>query len=421
MLWLYLLFAKISGPSCGLVLRRRMKRVKEDPVRYVEKLGQIATQRPAGTVLWVHALSVGEALGVMTVLRRLGEVMPEAHFLLTTVTLTSAQTFKKTGLPPRVIHQFLPADAQGPVNAFLDHWKPDAVAFAELDLWPYMLRQVRKRGLPLMMINGRVTDRSITKYQKQLGDTRRILASFDQFLMQDARSAERLKALGAPADRITTVGSLKAAAEPRLAFEVALAGRPVWLASSTATAEEDQLFAAHALARKNIPDLLLVIAPRHIKFADQTQALAQSTFNHVTRRSTGILPTSDTEVYIADSFGEMGLWCRVCPIVFIGHSMPNCTPALTGKNPFEALVLGQMVVHGPDFANFVAIYEGLLAVGATCQIQDSTDLAARVVQSFKDAPWRAGHVESIISDGRSAIDLTRGVLQQAVAISRDAS
>ena len=101
--------------------------------------------------------------------------------------------------------------------------------------------------------------------------------------------------------------------------------------------------------------------------------------------------------------------------------MPNCTPALTGKNPFEALVLGQMVVHGPDFANFVAIYEGLLAVGATCQIQDSTDLAARVVQSFKDAPWRAGHVESIISDGRSAIDLTRGVLQQAVAISRDAS
>ena len=431
MLWLYLLFAKISRPIWGLVLRRRMKRGKEDPVRYVEKLGQIATQRPAGTVLWVHALSVGEALGVMTVLRRLGEVMPEAHFLLTTVTLTSAQTFKKTGLPPRVIHQFLPADAQGPVNAFLDHWKPDAVAFAELDLWPYMLRQVRKRGLPLMMINGRVTDCSITKYQKQLGDTRRILASFDQFLVQDARSAERLKALGAPADRITTVGSLKAAAdplpdlvEPRLAFEVALAGRPVWLASSTATAEEDQLFAAHALARENIPDLLLVIAPRHIKFADQTQALAQSTFNHVTRRSTGVLPTSDTEVYIADSFGEMGLWCRVCPIVFVGHSMPNCTPALTGKNPFEALVLGQMVVHGPDFANFVAIYEGLLAVGATCRIQDSTDLAARVVQSFKDAPWRAGHVDaaqSIISDGRSAIDLTRGVLQQAVAISRDAS
>ena len=101
MLWLYLLFAKISRPIWGLVLRRRMKRGKEDPVRYVEKLGQIATQRPAGTVLWVHALSVGEALGVITVLRRLGEVMPEAHFLLTTVTLTSAQTFKKTGLPPR--------------------------------------------------------------------------------------------------------------------------------------------------------------------------------------------------------------------------------------------------------------------------------------------------------------------------------
>jgi 3-deoxy-D-manno-octulosonic-acid transferase len=281
------------------------------------------------------------------------------------------------------------------------------------------------------LINGRVTDRSFAKYKKRIGDTKRILALFDAYLMQEKQSAERLNALGAPAHRITTIGSIKTSAdplpdlaEPRLAFEAVLAGRPVWLAVSTSGAEEDQLFCAHAIARKTIPDLLLVIAPRHIKFADQTQALAQAVFEQVTRRSTGAPLTPDTEVYIADSFGEMGLWCRVCPFVFIGHSMPNCVPPLTGKNPFEALILGQMVAHGPDFANFAAIYKELLAARATLQVQDSTDLAAAIVRSFGDLAWRSAHVEAargVIAQGQSAIDLTQDALQQAVAISTSSS
>ena len=431
MLQLYLLFAKISWPIWKLSLSRRALNGKEDPVRYVEKLGKISTPRPVGKLLWIHALSVGEALTIMTVLRRLGETLPDAHFLLTTVTLASAQTFKNTGLPPRVIHQFLPADARGPVRNFLNHWEPDAVAIAELDLWPYMLQQVRKSGLPLLMINGRVTDRSFAKYKKMTNDTTQILALFDAYLMQDKQSADRLKTLGATANRIKTIGSIKTSADPlpdlveqRFAFEAALAGRPAWLAASTAGVEEDQLFAAHALARETIPDLLLVIAPRHIKFVDQTQATAQTVFKHVTRRSTGAPVTPDTEVYIADSFGEMGLWYRVCPFVFIGHSMPNCGPPLTGKNPFEALILGQMVAHGPNFANFRLIYEKLLAARATRQVQDSVDMAAAIVRSFDDLAWRSAHVEAakgVIAQGHSAIETTRDALQKAIATSPSSS
>ncbi|MEJ6611507.1 MAG: glycosyltransferase N-terminal domain-containing protein [Paracoccaceae bacterium] len=351
-----------------------------------EKLGYFRLQRPEGLLLWFHALSVGESLALLTLLKRLGRLYPSAHFLLTTNTKTSVEALTSVGLPERVIHSYLPADARGPVQRFLNHWKPDILAITETDLWPYMITQASRRGIPLVLINGRVANTSFRRRMKTRNIYYNILPMFQQILAQDKVDADRFIALRAPTENVQILGSLKSSADPlpyffdeRDQITTKIGGRPVWLAASTEPREEDQMFEAHSQAREKIPDLLMIIAPRHIKFADKTESLAKERFNDVSRRSNHQSITSDTAVYIADSFGEMGLWYTIALLVFIGHTMPGFLPPLPGKNPYEALNFGAYVLHGPDYADFTSSYGRLTAAGATKQILNASELASEII------------------------------------------
>ncbi|MDC1297153.1 hypothetical protein N8Z37_02460 [Octadecabacter sp.] len=382
----YLALATISAPLWKIVLQQRIKSDKEDPSRVQEKLGYFRLQRPEGLLLWFHALSVGESLALLTLLKRLGRLYPSAHFLLTTNTKTSVEALTSVGLPERVIHSYLPADARGPVQRFLNHWKPDILAITETDLWPYMITQASRRGIPLVLINGRVANTSFRRRMKTRNIYYNILPMFQQILAQDKVDADRFIALGAPTENVQILGSLKSSADPlpyffdeRDQITTKIGGRPVWLAASTEPREEDQMFEAHSQAREKIPDLLMIIAPRHIKFADKTESLAKERFNDVSRRSNHQSITSDTAVYIADSFGEMGLWYTIAPVVFIGHTMPGFLPPLPGKNPYEALNFGAYVLHGPDYADFTSSYGRLTAAGATKQILNASELASEII------------------------------------------
>ena len=368
------------------MLQQRIKSDKEDPSRVQEKLGYFRLQRPEGLLLWFHALSVGESLALLTLLKRLGRLYPSAHFLLTTNTKTSVEALTSVGLPERVIHSYLPADARGPVQRFLNHWKPDILAITETDLWPYMITQASRRGIPLVLINGRVANTSFRRRMKTRNIYYNILPMFQQILAQDKVDADRFIALRAPTENVQILGSLKSSADPlpyffdeRDQITTKIGGRPVWLAASTEPREEDQMFEAHSQAREKIPDLLMIIAPRHIKFADKTESLAKERFNDVSRRSNHQSITSDTAVYIADSFGEMGLWYTIALLVFIGHTMPGFLPPLPGKNPYEALNFGAYVLHGPDYADFTSSYGRLTAAGATKQILNASELASEII------------------------------------------
>ena len=368
------------------MLQQRIKSDKEDPSRVQEKLGYFRLQRPEGLLLWFHALSVGESLALLTLLKRLGRLYPSAHFLLTTNTKTSVEALTSVGLPERVIHSYLPADARGPVQRFLNHWKPDILAITETDLWPYMITQASRRGIPLVLINGRVANTSFRRRMKTRNIYYNILPMFQQILAQDKVDADRFITLGAPSKNVQVLGSLKSSADPlpyffdeRDQITTKIGGRPVWLAASTEPREEDQMFEAHSQAREKIPDLLMIIAPRHIKFADKTESLAKERFNDVSRRSNHQSITSDTAVYIADSFGEMGLWYTIALLVFIGHTMPGFLPPLPGKNPYEALNFGAYVLHGPDYADFTSSYGRLTAAGATKQILNASELASEII------------------------------------------
>ena len=421
---IYLLFANYNLPIWRIVLKLRIKKGKEDPTRYQEKLGLITEIRPDGILLWFHALSVGESLALMSMLRRLGVMMPNAHFVLTTSTLTSVEALNKIGLPPRVIHQFLPADSRLPIQSFLNHWKPSLVAITELDLWPYMLTQVKKRKIPLILINGRVTDRTYKKHFKNNGFIASVLKLFDLYLVQDGVSLKRIVELGAPAEFVKNIGTLKIGADPlpdfpeaRLAFKDAVGARPIWVAASTHLSEEIHIYNAHQLARKIVPNLLLIIVPRNIKELRLTEENAEVHFSNILKRSSGMLPDFQTEVFIADTFGEMGLWFRIAEITLIGHSMQVSQKVLTGKNPFEALVLGQMVLHGPNFKNFDAVYKLLLDRKATRTVWSSTDLAQDIIDAISNHEFKNPYLlasRHLIEEGQASIKNTAEILRMKV-------
>ncbi|MCL4189603.1 MAG: 3-deoxy-D-manno-octulosonic acid transferase [Rhodobacteraceae bacterium] len=406
----YLGLARVAGPLWRLALARRTRAGKEDPARVGEKLGRPGRPRPDGTLLWFHAVSVGESLALLTLLQRLGEEMPEAHFLLTTITRTSAEALAKAGLPARVIHQFAPADAPGPVRAFLDHWHPDAAVVSERDLWPLTLTETHARGIPMMLINARVTNRGFKRRKRLPALYRGVYGLFDRILMQNEDSRTRFVALGAPAGRLEHMGVLKTASAPlpdrpeeRARLEALLGDRPRWVAGSTHRLEEAQILDAHAAARAQAGDLLLILAPRQPDLADATEAEARARFasGTVARRSRGEALAAGTAVYIADTIGDMGLWFRLCPVAFMGHSLPVEGRVLTGKNPWEAIALGALVLHGPNLGNFAESYAVLRAAGASVEVADAAALAAAVAAA-QDAAFRAPRVAAATAQAAAA-------------------
>lgn len=419
---LYLAASALSEPLWRMSLKRRVQRGKEDPSRLAERMGHTTIARPKGVLVWVHALGIGEAGAILSVVRALRETRPDVQVLLTTNTRTGADGLAKMGLPDGVIHQYAPIDAPGPVARFLDHWRPDAFVLAELDLWPRMLRSLGLREVPMVMVNARLTDRRFAGRMRLRSLFAKSLAGFRQILVQDALSASRMAELGADQARVQVAGLLKAAAAPlpvrdedQTALTDAFGGRPVWCAAATEAREHAPILAAHATAREVIPNLLLILAPRQLTDADSACDLAAATFGvPPPRRSLDQMPQADDAVFLADSMGEMGLWYRLAPLSFVGHSLdlPG-DPPLSGKNPFEAALLGSVVLHGPRIGNFTESYEALDrgdAAIALATTQDLPDVLIRLLTNPQIMAARALAATTVLEQARGALPLTLGAV-----------
>ena len=390
----YLALAALSGPLWRWAVRRRVARGKEDAARVGERWGQASAPRPKGPLLWVHALGIGEAAAMLAVIRAVQAARPDVAVLLTTGTRTGADGLARMGLPAGVIHQYAPVDATAPVARFLDHWRPDMMLLAELDLWPLMLSRLEGRGVPMVMANARLTDKRFRGRMRMRPLMRDVLALFDAVLVQDALTAMRMNVLGADPAKVTVAGLLKAGAAPlpdRLAerqrLGAALAGRPVWLAAATHAQETAAMLAAHQVVLAALPEALLILAPRQLTDADHVaQAVAES-YGAVARRSLGDTPQG--AVFLADTMGEMGLWYRLAPVAFVGHSLAVDGAALTGKNPFEAVALGCAVLHGPCVTNFADSYA---ALGDAGLVDSAGALGAAVLAMLGDDDLRGAQV-----------------------------
>ncbi len=372
----------LLAPALRVNLRRRVTRGREIAERLPERRGIDGTERPAGPLLWMHAASVGETTSILPVLTALRS---RARVLLTTGTVTSQtlldRQLEELGLGGDVLHRFAPLDVPSWVDRFLSHWRPDAACFVESELWPNQLLACRARGIPMMLLNARMSDRSFARWRWVPGVARHILGSFSCIRARGELDAEHLRALGAA--RVESPGDLKFAAPPLPvdqaeldALVIALAGRPMWLAASTHPGEEQVVATVHRLIAATHPGLLTIIAPRH---PDRGPALAAEL--SAPRRSTGQTPPAEG-MWIADTMGELGLWYRLAPIAFVGRSL--LAPG-GGQNPLEPARLGCAVAVGPHCGNFADHVALLREAGALVDVHDAASLA-KFVAGMLDNP-----------------------------------
>jgi 3-deoxy-D-manno-octulosonic-acid transferase len=373
---LYRLGCVVGSPLASRLLTRRLRRGKEHPERMTERFGQASIARPPGPLVWVHGASVGEMLAVISLIERLRA----QHFavLVTSGTVTSAALAEQR-LPDGVRHQFVPLDAPRFVQRFLDHWRPGLALFVESDLWPNLICSCAARKIPMIVINGRLSERSFSRWRRVPGVIAALLNRFDLCLTQSAADAERYAKLGAP--RVNATGNLKLDLPAPPADDAVLGRlkqivgkRPVLVAASTHPSEEAAVIGAHRRLRAKFPALLTIIAPRHPERGGSIVEIAKSAGVAVALRSRRAQPMPDIGVYIADTLGELGLMYRLAPIAFMGGSLAHHG----GQNPIEAIRLGAAVIHGPHVWNFADIYAALDAAHGAEPVADEEALAARL-------------------------------------------
>jgi 3-deoxy-D-manno-octulosonic-acid transferase len=363
--------APLAAPR---LLARRLDRGKEHPTRLAERRGEASEPRPTGPLIWLHSASVGEMLAVVPLIERIRA--QGFAVLVTSGTVTSA-ALAEHRLPPGALHQFIPLDAPRYVGRFLDHWRPDLALFVESDLWPNLIMAAARRRIPMIMVNGRLSERSFRRWRLVPSVIAALLSRFDLCLTQSAADATRYGQLGAPS--VNSTGNLKLDVPPPPVDDAALrqlksviGSRPVIAAASTHAGEETTVIAAHRRLRAKIPALLTVIAPRDPARGESIAEIAKVAGLSVGLRSRGELPNKDIDIYVADTLGELGLIYRIAPIVFMGGSLASHG----GQNPIEAIRLDAAVVHGPNVWNFAEIYATLDQADAARLVTDEETLLA---------------------------------------------
>ncbi|HYC97757.1 3-deoxy-D-manno-octulosonic acid transferase [Brevundimonas sp.] len=382
----YRLLTRLFEPLVPRLLDARAKQGKEDPARVDERLGLASAARPAGNLVWLHGVSVGETLSLLPVVERLRERRPDLGLLVTSGTLTSA-TLLARRLPAGVLHQFAPVDTPGAVRAFLDHWRPCAAVFVESELWPNLILEARRRDVKLVLASARITEKTVDGWRRFPGAAREILSAFDRVLPQDETSAARLESLGARIDGHVNL-KLAGAAPPHdpgafTRLSAAIGDRPVVVAASTHDGEEIALVRA---LDKLADRLCLILVPRHPeRRGDIAAALTRDGYRFALR-SDGREPDRDTDLYVADTLGEMGLFLRLADVVVMGGSFSAALekPPVGGHNPLEPARLGKPAVTGPDMSNWAAVSRALVDAGGLAVVDAPWDLAPVITPLLVD-------------------------------------
>ncbi|MGN1063045.1 MAG: 3-deoxy-D-manno-octulosonic acid transferase [Alphaproteobacteria bacterium] len=379
-LFLYICFSILFSPFILIWMGIRLYKGKEDKTRFYERFGHSTKVRPNGRLIWMHGASVGECLSMMPLINEILQRDKKVHIMVTSGTVTSAALMRKR-LPQRAFHQYIPIDLPWAARAFVRHWQADAVLWFESDFWPNLLQAAAHNKRPVVLLNGRISDRSFERWGKAVWFIRPLLRLFTVCLGQTHEDAVRLNRLGAK--EAICVGNLKFAAAPAPFNQAELdmllsqiSSRPRCLAASTHEGEEEMIAGFHADIKRVFPAFLSVIAPRHPERAEKIAESFTKRGLKVARRSLGEKITADTDLYLADTIGEMGLIYRLASIVFVGGSLVP----FGGQNMLEPMRLGRVVLVGPYTFNFREIVKDASEKGALIQVQTASELLGNAVR-----------------------------------------
>lgn len=379
------------------------------------RLGRVPDM--SGPVIWVHAVSVGETIAAGPLVRRLLAKDLGATILMTAMTDTGlAQARKMFG--DRVAYAYAPYDTPGSIRRFLNHVNPGILVILETEIWPNMIRQCRRRHVPVFLINARLSERSARGYERVRRFAAAVMKSISWVAAQAERDAERFRRIGVAAHRVEVTGSVKFDVDipddVRMASTVVrktLEGRKVWIAGSTHGGEDEQLLSTHQRILEQHSDALLIIVPRHPERFDSVAAMAEEMGLSVARRSKNQSPRS-AQVYLGDTMGELMMLYGASDIAFVGGSLIE----RGGHNPLEPAAWGIPVFSGPYVFNFETIYERLLADHGVQMVEGSDDLARAVSRLMSDAEeCRAfgARALTVVNKNRGALDkVVEGIIER---------
>lgn len=392
----------------------RLFQRKEDPLRYRERFGCTRLKRPEGQIFWFHGASNGECLSFLSLIRNYQEKFPHVHFLITSQTRTSAELVKSK-LPKKAMHQFIPLDHPVYIKRFLSHWKPDIAFWTESELWPNLLQEAESK-MPLVLLNGRLSQTSHKNWQRFPKTAQRILSSFTLLFAQSKIALERFQSLGIKEAQY--LGNLKFSGRPLEAnpeklkhLKAQLKDRPVWAASCTHPGEEEIIIQAHKQLKKTLKDVVTIIIPRHPHRADKLRQTWEAEGLSVAQRSHEEDLKPKTDIFLFDATGELGLIYRACPIVLMAGSLIE---GIGGHNPLEAANLKCLLCVGPYTKNNQEIYDLFLENKACRVVTSPKDLSNTLLEFMENTKERdkmikrsfdlATHQQNVLDTITSAVE-----------------
>ncbi len=415
--WLYTLLLTFFAPFLLFGLYKKKEGKPSIGSRWKEHFGFTPKLESDKQPIWVHAVSVGETIAVAPLIKQLKFEHPDTEIVLTTTTPTGAEQAAKLG--KLVKHRYMPLDFPFAVKGFIKAIKPCKMVIMETELWPNTLYTVSKNDIPISVINARLSERSYRRYSKIQPIFNLLSKNIEQLLCQYKDDAERFVKLGVDSNKVTVTGSIKfdIRIEPnhiehgnRLREQLGK-DRPVWIAASTHIGEDEQVLAAHREILNSTPDALLILVPRHPERFRTVFELCQKEGFAVQRRTNSAeKELQNTEVYLADTMGEMLTLIQAADICFMGGSLIG--DKVGGHNVLEPAALAKPVVSGPSYYNFLEIVNNLKSINALAIVPNSTSLAEAIKELFVESEQAYGMAER----GYKFVQLNKGAIQRSIVL-----
>ncbi|XP_065857481.1 probable 3-deoxy-D-manno-octulosonic acid transferase, mitochondrial [Euphorbia lathyris] len=400
---LYKIYRAMSYSLTPLIhLHIRWRRLKglEHPTRWPERLGQPSIPRPSGPLLWFHAVSLGEGMATIPVIRRCVQCRPDLNILMTTTTLSAFEVIKNQ-LPSGVLYQFSPLDTPAAIDAFLDYWKPNAIMIMENELWPNLIMSSWRKGIPLALLNARISTKSFRSWSQPvlLPLISLMLSKFSLIIPLSNLQAIRFQILQASPSIINFAGDLKYAVEYDASTEEVesiedlkgqLAHRQVWVAASLHRGEEKVMLEVHKELIQSYPELVTIIVPRYPQHGQEIAQELQKEGEYVALRSQHQRIAPGTHIYVVDTIGELRHLYKLCPIAVIGGSF---LPGLAGHNISEASAAGCAVLTGHYVGHFSQMIKKMQQLNplSVIQVSGALELEEAIVKLFGDAKVLEAH------------------------------
>lgn len=402
---LWLTLSAYFAPPIHAIAKRSHRRQGSHPDRANERLGQSMIARPTGTLLWVHAASLGEISQTKALIEQVSQ--QAVNVLVTTVSQSGADWVARE--LPQVTHQFLPLDTLQAVTGFLDHWQPQTAVFIEGDLWPRLIIDAATRDIPLLLLNARPS-KSRDRNPKAFAY---LLSHFAAITCKSTQVYDELTHIGVEPVRLHQFGDLRASAaalphDADLAsrLKTQIADRPTWVVASSHAGDETAILRACREVLRQQPNALLIWAPRHPERATDILAATQGLL--VARRSATENIGADTQIYLADTLGELGMWFSLATVVFLGGSFGK----QGGHNPYEPACFGCVMLTGPKYRNHKDGFSALSQVGAAYVVQDGAALGQEVARLLM-APQTTefgNAAKALVQNANSAADETAALI-----------